>query len=424
MSATTQNTKDKSLDNLIGETDPVLDKEVREKLIGARVGLLLKAPFFGNMATRLELTNADEWMPTAATDGRKFYYNSRFIDKLKPKEVEFLFGHEVLHCCYDHISRNGDRDKQLFNIACDYAVNRDLVTHRVGTMITTVDCLYDMQYDGMSAEEIYDVLYENAEKIDVDDLIEKLIDQHLEGDSSESSNSGKNGEGDGSSSGPDKLSKEDKEAIKNEIKEAMMQASQAAGAGNTPAGIARAINELTNPKMDWRELLRQSLESTIKTDFSWCRTSRRGWHIDAVLPGMTPGEDVDIVVAIDTSGSISNQMLNNFLSEVQGIMDSFASFKIHLFAFDTEVHNPQTFTSNNLDDMSDYELLGHGGTDFECVFKYLVDNAIEPQRLVMFTDGYPWANEWGDADYCDTLFVIHGSTTIEAPYGVTAYYDE
>jgi len=74
--------------------------------------------------------------------------------------------------------------------------------------------------------------------------------------------------------------------------------------------------------------------------------------------------------------------------------------------------------------MSDYELLGHGGTDFDCVFKYLVDNAIEPQRLVMFTDGYPWANEWGDADYCDTLFVIHGSTTIEAPYGVTTYYDE
>jgi predicted metal-dependent peptidase len=412
MSTTTQNTKSKSHDNFVEETDKALDRVVREKLIGARVGLLLKAPFFGSMATRLELVNADKWLPTAATDGRKFYYNSKFIDKLKPKEIEFLFGHEVLHCCYDHLGRTDTRDNQLFNIACDYAVNRDLIKHNVGTMITTVDCLYDNKYDGMVAEEIYDDLYENAEKVDIEDLLDKMIDEHIEG------------KGDGEGNGPSTLSKEDKEEIKNEIKEAMMQASQAAGAGNTPAGVARMINDLTNPKMDWKELLRQSLESTIKTDFSWMKTSRRGWHIDAILPGMTPGEEVDIVVAIDTSGSISDKMLNNFLSEVQGIMDCFTEFKIHLFAFDTEVHNPQTFTSDNLDDITEYEIMGHGGTDFECVFKYLVKEGIEPERLVMFTDMYPWSGEWGDENYCDTLFIAHGTTTIEAPYGTTAYYDE
>ena len=424
MSTTTKNTKSKAHDNFIGETDKALDREVREKLIGARVGLLLKAPFFGSMATRLELVNADKWLPTAATDGRKFYYNSKFIDKLKPKEIEFLFGHEVLHCCYDHLGRTDTRDKQLFNIACDYAVNRDLIKHNVGTMITTVDCLYDNKYDGMVAEEIYDDLYENAEKVDMDDLLDKMIDEHLEGKENEESGQGKDGNGDGEGNGPSALSKEDKEEIKNEIKEAMMQASQAAGAGNTPAGVARMINDLTNPKMNWKELLRQSLESTIKTDFSWMKTSRRGWHIDAILPGMTPGEQVDIVVAIDTSGSISDKMLNNFLSEVQGIMDCFTEFKIHLFAFDTEVHNPQTFTSDNLDDITEYKIMGHGGTDFECVFKYLVKEGIEPQRLVMFTDMYPWAGEWGDENYCDTLFIAHGTTTIEAPYGTTAYYDE
>ena len=424
MSTTTKNTKSKAHDNFIGETDKALDREVREKLIGARVGLLLKAPFFGSMATRLELVNADKWLPTAATDGRKFYYNSKFIDKLKPKEIEFLFGHEVLHCCYDHLGRTDTRDKQLFNIACDYAVNRDLIKHNVGTMITTVDCLYDNKYDGMVAEEIYDDLYENAEKVDMDDLLDKMIDEHLEGKENEESGQGKDGNGDGEGNGPSALSKEDKEEIKNEIKEAMMQASQAAGAGNTPAGVARMINDLTNPKMNWKELLRQSLESTIKTDFSWMKTSRRGWHIDAILPGMTPGEEVDIVVAIDTSGSISDKMLNNFLSEVQGIMDCFTEFKIHLFAFDTEVHNPQTFTSDNLDDITEYEIMGHGGTDFECVFKYLVKEGIEPERLVMFTDMYPWSGEWGDENYCDTLFIAHDTTTIEAPYGTTAYYDE
>jgi predicted metal-dependent peptidase len=425
MPTTTENkSKDLEFEDFRGETDPILDAEVREKLISARVGLLLKAPFFGSMATRLELTNADSWLPTAATDGRKFYYNSRFVDKLQIKEIEFLFGHEVLHCCYEHINRLGDRDRQLFNIACDYAVNRDLINHRVGTKITTVPCLHDMKYDGMTAEEIYDELYENAEKIDLDKLIEQMLDEHLEGN--KGSELAGVGEGDCNEegAGPTNLTDEEKEEIKNEIKEAMMQASQAAGAGNTPAGIERMINDFTEPKMNWRELLRQSLESTIKADFSWMRPSRRGWHIDAVLPGTTPGEEIDIAIAIDTSGSIQDTTLRDFLNEVNGIMDTFTSFRIHLFAFDTEVHNPQVFNSDNLDDISDYQLYGHGGTDFNCVFKYLLDEGIEPQRLVMFTDMYPWDNQWGDENYCDTLFIAHGTTTIEAPYGTTAYFDE
>jgi predicted metal-dependent peptidase len=105
-------------------------------------------------------------------------------------------------------------------------------------------------------------------------------------------------------------------------------------------------------------------------------------------------------------------------------MDTFTSFRIHLFTFDTEVHNPQIFTSENLDDISDYQIFGHGGTDFNCVFKYLLENGIEPQRLVMFTDMFPWDNQWGNETYCDTLFIAHGTTTIEAPYGTTAYFDE
>ena len=140
--------------DLIGPMDPKLDREVREILTTARVGLLLKASFFGNLATRLTLTNADEWCPTAATDGRKFYYNSRFIKMLKPKEVEFLFGHEVLHCVYDHFGRRGDRDPQLWNIADDYCVNGDLKKHGVGEFITSVPCLYDKKYEGLSAEEV------------------------------------------------------------------------------------------------------------------------------------------------------------------------------------------------------------------------------------------------------------------------------
>ena len=114
MTTATVNKEDaKKFANLIGPTDSKLDREVRELLVTARVGMLLRASFFGNLATRLKLVNADNWLTTAATDGRNFYYNSRFIKMLKPKEIEFLFGHEVLHCVYDHFGRRGDRDPQL-----------------------------------------------------------------------------------------------------------------------------------------------------------------------------------------------------------------------------------------------------------------------------------------------------------------------
>ena len=296
-SSTTANTQDKGkFANLLGPTDVKLDRDVREKLITARVGLLLRASFFGNLATRLKLVNADEWCSTAATDGRNFYYNTRFIDMLRPKEIEFLFSHEVLHCAYTHMDRRGDRDPQLWNIACDYCVNGDLIKHRVGEKITTVPCLYDAKYDGMSAEQVYDLLYENAEKININDLIDQLLDDHLD-DDGDSSGDG-DADADKEAKGRPKISKEERDKIRDEIKEAMLSAAAACdNAGNIPAGVKRLIEDITSPKMNWRELLRMQLESTIKSDFTWMRTSRRGWHMDAILPGSQLEPMIDIAVA-------------------------------------------------------------------------------------------------------------------------------
>jgi len=421
--STTQNKKEADkFKDLIGPMDPKLDREVREKLITARVGLLLRASFFGNLATRLKLVNADEWCGTAATDGRNFYYNSRFIDMLRPKEVEFLFGHEVLHCVYDHFGRRGDRDPMLFNVANDYAVNADLKKHRVGEFITSVPCLYDSKYEGMSSEEIYDDLYENAEKINLSDLIDKLLDDHMDGEGdSDSDDDGD--EKDGRGKKP-KLSAEERQKIKDEIKEAVLSAAAASdGAGNLPAGVKRLIQDMTAPKMNWRELLRMQLESTIKSDFTWMRASRRGWHMDAVMPGMKNDELIDIAIGIDASGSIDERMLRDFLSETQGIMDQFQSYKIHIFTFDTGVYNPQQYNSDNLDSICDYEVKGGGGTDFDAIFNYLKEEQIEPKRLVVFTDGYPFGS-WGDENYADTVWIIHGNTTVVPPWGQYAYYEK
>jgi predicted metal-dependent peptidase len=411
MTSTTATKDDKKkFANLLGKTDPKLDREVREMLITARVGLLLKASFFGNLATRLKLVNADEWCSTAATDGRNFYYNSRFIKMLRPKEIEFLFGHEVLHCVYDHFGRRGERDHQLFNIANDYCVNADLIKHRVGEKITTVPCLHNPKY-------------EKAEKLDIGKLLDQMIDEHLDGEGDEE----QDGEGDGDEKegkGRPKLTAEERQQIKDEIKEAMLAAAATVdGAGNLPAGVKRLIQELTEPQMNWRELLRMQLESTIKSDYTWMRASRKGWHMDAVMPGMKVDPMIDIAVALDASGSISEKMLKDFLGEIQGIMDSFPAYRIHVFTFDTEAYNPAQYDSDNLDDICDYEVKGGGGTDFDAIYNYLKAEEIEPKRLVVFTDGYPFGS-WGDENYADTVWILHGTTTIEPPWGQYAYYDE
>jgi predicted metal-dependent peptidase len=416
-----EKSKPKLSGRLTDHVDPKLDAAVREKLVTARIGLLLKAPFFGNLATRLQLVNADDWLGTAATDGRKFYYNTEFVNKLKPRELEFLFGHEVLHNVYDHIGRNGDfRDRRLFNCAADYCVNADLIEQRIGDKITP--CLYDPKYKGWSAEEVYDDLYEKAEKIDISDLLEQMLDEHLEGEG-QGEGGGEDGDIDGSGKGRPKLSEEERRQIKDEVREALLQAAQAVGAGNLPSGVKRLIKDLTKPVVNWRELLQQQIQSTVKDDFSWMRPNRRGWHMDAVMPGMKPGTQIDVCIAIDTSGSIGEADIKAFLGEIKGIMEAYDEYKIQVWSFDTEIYNHQSFSSDNLEDIGQYEPQGGGGTDFMANWEYMKENNIEPKKFIMFTDGMPY-NSWGDPDYCDTVFIIKGNQDAEPPFGVWAIYEK
>jgi len=418
--------RNKKFDNLIGPTDPKIDAQARERLVTARIGLLLRHSFFGNLATRLQLINADEWCGTAATDGKKFYYNSKFIMLLKPKEVEFLVAHEVLHVVYDHMGRRGERDPQIFNIANDYAVNADLKRHKVGQFITSVPALYEQKYDGKSSEEIYDDLMKNVQPVTLDQLIDQLLDDHMDGDD-EGENEGEtsNGDNDGKGKGkrPAPMTPEEREALKQEIKQAVINAAQTAGAGELPAGVERLIKDMTNPVMPWRELIQTNLTSAIKTDFSFIRPSRRSWHMDAIMPAMTPGEEIDVDVFIDLSGSISDAQGKSFLTEVAGMMSAFDGYRINVHCFDTEVYNPQTFTSENLDTIEGYQLMGGGGTDFDCIFNYLKNEGRVPTRLIVFTDGYPFGS-WGDANYCDTTWIIHGDPNPNPPFGTFALYDD
>ena len=411
------NTKLKKQPKVVAQTDD----EIRERIVQSRVRLLLKHPFFGNLATRLKLKNADDFCPTAATDGRHFYYNREFITPLTSEELDFLVGHEVMHCVYDHMERREGRDAQIWNMATDYVINGQLVHEGLGKM--PKQGLYDSKYRDKNSDEVYQDLKKNAVEIKV------TLDMHMDGEGQ-----GKDGKGNQPSTGDKELDKQikekmpaisedEKKKLKDEIKNAVLQAAQAAGAGNVPKGVERLIKNITEPKMDWRSMLDQHITSVVKSDYSWMRPSRKGWSVDAVLPGLQPEPAVDVCVAIDTSGSISDKQLQTFLAEVKGIMDSFQDYKIHIWSFDTEVHNPEVFTPDK--DITDYKPGGFGGTEFTANWEWMKEEGIQPKKLIVFTDGYPWGS-WGDENYCDTLWVIHSNhdKDLEAPFGVTCHYDE
>lgn len=391
-----------------------------EKLITARVGLLLRQPFFGNLATRLKLVNGSDWLPTAATDGRNFYYNIDFVKSLSAKQVEFLFGHEVLHNVLDHLSRRESRDARLFNYSCDFAVNQILVDERIGEKIDQVQICLDSKYRGKSAEEIYDDMMKDVKEISMDDFLDQLgdlLDEHIDWEKNSSGKDGADKEGNGRPS----YSKEELKKIRDEIKEAMVAAAQASGAGKVPAALQRYIKDLTEPKMDWRQMLRMNIQSIIRNDYTFMRPNRKGWHTGAILPGMNNDETIDICIGLDMSGSIGDDQAKDFLSEVKGIMDEYIDYNIKLWCFDTDVYNMAEFTADNGSELLEYEITGGGGTDFDANWKFMRENDIVPKKFIMFTDGYPFGS-WGEEDYCDTLFIIHGSEDIKSPFGQYAHY--
>ena len=396
---------------------------IEEKLTTARVGLLLKTPFFGNMATRMKIINADEWCQTAATDGRNFYYNTDFIKKLSTKKLEFLFAHEIGHCVFDHFGRAGSRNRQLCNISQDFAINQILKDEKIGEVIDEVPICLDDKYRGLAWEEIYDQLYEKAEKISMEDLLDQLgdtLDDHI----NEDGNQSKDGKDkDGKKSKKPVISKDELQKIKDEIKEAMIQSAAAAGAGKTPAAIQRLIKDLTEPKMNWREVLRMNIQSIIRNDYSFTRPSRKGWGTGAILPGLKNDDTIDVAIAVDMSGSIGMEDAKTFFSEIKGIMDQYEDFNIKVWCFDTEIYNYAEFSQDNVDELLDYEPKGGGGTEFMVNWDFMKEQGIEPKKFIMFTDGYPWGS-WGDENYCDTLFIVKGNERAEAPFGQTVIYEK
>ena len=383
--------------------DPVV-----EKIVVSRISLLLRHPFFGNLATRMKIIDASDWCPTAATDFKNLFYNRSFFEQMNESEIEFVVGHEILHVVFDHLSRRTDRDPKLWNIAADYAANGILVKEGIGTLPTQVTPYHDTKYDGMSAEEIYDALL-NDPNIQKMMKSGSLLDEHMDP---------KDGGMDG-----EPMTDEEYRQYQDAIKEAIIQSAQAAG-DKSPDVIKRLVKELTETRISWKDLLQQQIQSKVKSDFTFARPNRKTQGSGIILPGSNVEDQIDVSVAIDTSGSISNKQIAMFLSEVQGIMDAFKDYTIKVWCFDTDVHAYAEYDSDCGEDIADYEPGGGGGTDFMVNWEFMKANDIEPKVFIMFTDMYPYNENFGDPDYCHTIFINHGRPGFSAPFGLTAEFEE
>lgn len=409
--------------------DPIMRDVAR-----AKITLLLSQPFFGNMATGMKIELSDDenhsWCNTAATDGRRIWMNRDFVKKLSADELLFVVAHEVLHAVFDHLTRRQSRDAQYYNMAADYVINYTLVKNRIGVM-PPVGLYSDKYTDDWTAEQVYDDLVKNQVEIKVP------LDQHLDGNGG-SSDDDKDGKGKGGSvtvrvsgngDGPPVLSAEELEEIRQEVLSRTIQAVQAAqaqeNAGCIPAGVKRMIAELTEPKLDWRAMIDTHVRSQIKCDYTFQRLSRV--ELDGGL--IFPAEDDDTMaeadIWIDTSGSMGQELLREIMSEVKGIMTTFGQFKLRVGCFDAQAYKVYEYTERNVDEIDEFQLEGGGGTLFNSFWQAMKEEGRVPERLVVFTDGYP-CDSWGDGfeSYCDTLWVVHGGCRAVAPFGLTVYYED
>lgn len=402
----------------IEKCDQHVVEAVKRAISDAKIYLLMKCPFVGAVSTRIDFVLTYK-IPTAATDGRTIYYNPNFFKDLNKGEIVFVIGHEILHIVYDHVFRRGNKNTLIWNMAIDYIVNYTLVKNKIG--IIPENALFDEKYsDEYTSEELYEILLRDNVKI-----VSNMLDVHLDGPEDTGDEKGEgniNVEKLGSG-----INKEEIENIRKEIKSIIFGLrSSMVDATNIPKGIARVIDKLSTPVIDWKNVLFNFIKSSIKVDYDFRKPNSMSWVYNVVMPNFSTGEKISAHVFIDSSGSITDEQLADFLGEIKNMAETFDDFYISVSSFDTKVYNTQEYDPNNISEISKYKAMGGGGTDFDCIFNYLKEKNIVPNSLIIFTDGRPY-DSWGDPNYCgnETIFLINNKyENIKAPFGTTIKYEK
>jgi len=376
----------------------------RQKLIKAKVRLVDEHPFFGILSTYLSIREDGDVRTAAITETLDtLLYNPDFIDSLDDKQTEFLLAHEVLHIILDHFKRQSDKNElvvtpdgrilPLWNIATDYAVNSILVEEGVGEI--PKGGLHDPSFSKKSAEKIYEQLQKRLVKVFVFPSSPasggnggRKDGENYDGEEAYMVESGTLDEHpDSSKSSSDSSSSRKTAEGREEWIRRMLSAAQIAKKrGRLPAGLEILIATSTTPSLNWRDYLARFLRSFAKDDYSYHFPDRRFIWQGIHMPDLHI-ETCELCIAVDTSGSISNEELMQFLTEVAEICATIPSIRLHLICCDAEVQTYRLFEGYEGFDFGDVEIRGGGGTDFRPVFDFIEENSINPDALVFLTDG-------------------------------------
>lgn len=395
--------------------------EIETKLSAARTRLILDRPFLGALVLRLPMTaTKPERCKTIGTDVRALYYNPEYISSLSLEQTQFVLAHEALHCALSHFARRQHRVKHRWDIACDLAINPLLIKDGLKP---PPGVLLKSGFEGMMAEEIYPYIE--------DDMQDETHDEHFYDQENRSSGSssgsqpldqdqeqvggagaaGSDGDSQSSGEGPRPLSETEQEQLAVQWRQRLAGAAQQAmQAGKLGAAMARLVEHLLQPQLPWRMLLARYMTAVARDDYSYQRPSRR--EGDAILPTLKSTQ-VDVVVVLDTSGSINDTEMREFVSEIDAIKGQMRA-RLTLHACDAKLceHGPWVFEPWEEFSMPG-NVYGRGGTRFTPPFEWLQREGRQPDLLVYFTDAEGEFPK-GEPDY-PVLWLVKGRAKV--PWG-------
>jgi len=378
---------------------------IETKLAAARTRLILDKPFLGALVLRLPMNPAKpDWCKTTATDARAFYYNPEYIGSLTLDQTQFMLAHEALHCALSHFARRQHRVIHKWDLACDYAINPLLIDDGLKP---PPNALVMPMYKGMTAEEIYPLIDDNDESETLDKHaydqdnqsrgsntgrtekdLERQQQEPQQQDQGEQGNQGgersAKPEDGGAADEPQPLTPDEQETLSVQWQQRMAGAAQQAmQAGKLGGELARMIDHLLQPQLPWRMLLARYMTAVSRDDYSYSRPSRR--EGDYVLPSLR-SRQTDLVVAIDTSGSIKDSEIQEFIEEIDALKGQVRA-RVTLLPCDAALCEGAPFRFEPWEQFSrPDEIKGGGGTSFVPVFQWVEKEGIQPDLLLYFTD--------------------------------------
>jgi predicted metal-dependent peptidase len=386
------------------------------KAVGAIIGSPHYTPVTGLvlMAKHTAVPHGTDGIVTAATNGVTALYSVKFIDTLTDAELRFLILHETWHILYLHLTTYAELwklDSQCANAACDYVINMRLLDHDKNTQHGFITMpkvgLFDEQYRGMTVPQVFKALYKQK----------KGQGQGGQGQPQPGESLDKH-----DWAGAGALSDEQKKNLERAVQEAAQQGALLAG--KTGSGGNRMLDDVLSSKVDWREVLREFVTTTCTgSDYStWARPNRRYWGAGIYLPSGISEKVDELVIAIDTSGSIDGQMISQFMGEVAGICESVKPAAVRILYWDTAVCGDESYTEDQIANIiHSTKPVGGGGTRVSCVSDYLSKQGITPQAVIVLTDGY-LGSDWGTWTV-PVLWCIVDNASRTAPNGTTVHVE-